>query len=240
MQGPNFAGIYAYMKDLLKKTSPDKDKNLELIAGVLGVSLEELDAILSRPHGLKSFLSHRLYFPANADLDHKMHVALRLGIILSDHLVKQRGRYEDVYAALSHYLRASARYREERDEDIQEENKFMPIIHEVLAHEMEIERKKGVKPDMLSPGEVSTLTRLQIEKAMNDAEKEYWIRIGSLTTGGLTREQAREKIYQDLLAKGDIEGAKMVRAFQDRVHPVTKSRPTAPPRSHPPPPPGQK
>ena len=37
---------------------------------------------------------------------------------------------------------------------------------------------------------------------------------------GKTMEQGREKIYQDLLDKGDIEGAKMMREYQDRIHPL--------------------
>ena len=49
--------------------------------------------------------------------------------------------------------------------------------------------------------------------------------------------QAREKLYQDLLDKGDLEGAKAMRAYQDIVHslkdgdqdpPSSPSRPPSP------------
>jgi hypothetical protein len=46
---------------------------------------------------------------------------------------------------------------------------------------------------------------------------------------GLTLEQAREKVYQDLLKKGDLERAKMMRAFQDVVHPLKPGDQTPPP-----------
>jgi polyhydroxyalkanoate synthesis regulator phasin len=36
-------------------------------------------------------------------------------------------------------------------------------------------------------------------------------------------EEAREKIYQDLVDKGDLEGAKAMRAYQDVIHPVKSS-----------------
>jgi len=53
---------------------------------------------------------------------------------------------------------------------------------------------------------------------MKKSEITYWLRIGALMAAGLTREKAREKMYQDLLEKGDLKGAKMVRVFQDKVH----------------------
>jgi hypothetical protein len=37
---------------------------------------------------------------------------------------------------------------------------------------------------------------------------------------GKTVEQGREKVYQDLLDKGDIEGAKSMRKYQDIIHPL--------------------
>jgi hypothetical protein len=48
---------------------------------------------------------------------------------------------------------------------------------------------------------------------------------------GLTGEQVREKIYNDLLAKGDIKSAKLLHEFQDNIHPVksdSKVPPTPP------------
>jgi hypothetical protein len=47
----------------------------------------------------------------------------------------------------------------------------------------------------------------------------------------MTEEQAREKIYRDLIEKGDIAGAKMMRRYQDYVHPLggAGTRPKASP-----------
>jgi 16S rRNA G966 N2-methylase RsmD len=54
---------------------------------------------------------------------------------------------------------------------------------------------------------------------VNSPEIKKWLRIGVLEATGLT-EEAREKLYRDLLEKDDIKGAKMLCEFQDRVHPV--------------------
>ena len=56
---------------------------------------------------------------------------------------------------------------------------------------------------------------------------------------GLNREQAREKMYQELLEKGDLEGAKRMRRFQDKVHPLKKDDPEMPLSSPQPPPTSQ-
>ena len=55
---------------------------------------------------------------------------------------------------------------------------------------------------------------------MKSVEATYCFRIGVLMGEGLTIEQAREKIYKDLLDKGDLRLAKMMREFQNRVHPL--------------------
>jgi hypothetical protein len=59
--------------------------------------------------------------------------------------------------------------------------------------------------------------------------------MAELMTEGLTLDQAREKVYQDLLKKGDLEGAKMMREYQDVVHPL-KPGDRLPPPSPPQPP----
>jgi hypothetical protein len=68
--GPNFETQYAYVKSLFIKTAPDRDRNIELFAKACGIPKEEFEAILSRPHGLRRFLTGQLYFPVNADADH--------------------------------------------------------------------------------------------------------------------------------------------------------------------------
>ena len=51
----------------------------------------------------------------------------------------------------------------------------------------------------------------------------YWFGVFRLMSEGLTLEQAREKAYQNLIDKGDLEGAKKLRAYQDIIHPVKTS-----------------
>ena len=55
---------------------------------------------------------------------------------------------------------------------------------------------------------------------IREIEKQYWFRIGELKAEGLSPEQAREKIYQDILKSGDLEGAKKMRTYQDNIHPL--------------------
>ena len=64
---------------------------------------------------------------------------------------------------------------------------------------------------------------------MKSAEILYWFRLGVLMAGGLSEAQAREKIYQDLIDKGDLKAAKAMREFQNKVHPLKTNDPTSPP-----------
>jgi hypothetical protein len=109
--GPDFAKQYSFVKGLLKKTAPDRERDIELFARMLGLPKEQFKDILSRPHGLRQFLTGKLYFPANADMDHKMHVSLELALLISDHVTKNGGKIEDVYLALDRWLPEAARHR---------------------------------------------------------------------------------------------------------------------------------
>ena len=96
---------------------------------------------------------------------------------------------------------------------------------------MENERKGRIKSDKLSEEERNVILKWGAEKARKGVEIYYWFGIASLVAQGYTPEQAREKIYQDLLEKGDLEGAKRIRRFQDKVHPLKKDDPEMPPSS---------
>ena len=108
----------------------------------------------------------------------------------------------------------------------------MVLIHKVLAVEMEHEREGKVKPDKLSEEERKPFIRLSIDKEIDEEKKEaeimYWFRIGSLMVEGLTMEQAREKMYQDLVNKGDLKKAEVMRQFQDKIHPLQSNNPSPP------------
>lgn len=218
--GPNFERRYAYVQSLFSKTAHDRDNNIELFARVCRISKEEFETILSQPHGLRRFLSGKFNFPINADVDHKRHVALELAVLISDHLITDGGNFEDVYFTIKRYLHDHQEYREDVDTDVREENKAMELIHAILEADMERERKGRIKPDTLSEEERNALMKMGIKAEMKKVEKDYWFRIGVLVATGLTKEEAREKIYQDLLEKGDIKRAKLLREFQDLVHPV--------------------
>jgi hypothetical protein len=227
--GPNFEQQYAYVRSLFKKTAPDRDYNVELFARVWGIEKERLETILSQPHGLRRLMTGKFYFPAHADADHKRHMVLKLALMISDFLIKNRGNFGDFFFALKHYMQENKKYREQEDADIQEENKMMALFHKILAVDLENERRGRVQPDTLSEEERDALIRSGIESEMKKTELYYWLRIGTLMAGGLTPEQAREKIYQDLLEKGDLKRAKILREFQDKVHPLKTNDQTPPP-----------
>jgi CRISPR/Cas system CSM-associated protein Csm2 small subunit len=218
--GPNFEQKYEYVQSLFKKSAADRDKNIELFANAWGLLKEQLETVLSQPHGLRRLLTRKSYSPAEKDADHKRHVSLELASLISNHLSTQGGKYIDIYSALKRYLQEYKNYRQEEDAEIEEWNKVMEFIHAILAADMENERKGRVQPDTFSEEERNAIIRLGIEAETKNIEILYWLRIGSLMAERLTTEQAREKIYQDCLEKGDLKRAKMVRAFQDKVHPL--------------------
>ena len=111
----------------------------------------------------------------------------------------------------------------------------MAFIHSLLAADMENERKGRVKPDILSESERNSIIKLGIESEMKKAEKLYWFRVGVLMAGGLTKEQAREKIYQDVVGKGDLKMAKTFRDFQNKVDPLKAGDELPPTSPHQPP-----
>jgi hypothetical protein len=189
-----------------------------LFARAYGISKEQLEVILSKPHGLRSLMTGKYHFPAHADADHRRNIALELAVLFSDHLVNDKGNYEDIYFAFKRYLREAKKYHNEQDAAIKEENTFIALVHKVIAKDMEDERLGRVKLDTLSEKERNALMKMGIKAEMKKVEKDYWFHIGVLVATGLTKEEAREKMCQDLLEKGDIKSAKLLREFQDLVH----------------------
>ncbi len=108
-KGKNFEAMYAYVKKLFEKTAPDREKNIELFALTLGIKKEQFEAILSQPYGLRRFLQGKLRFPVQAEVDHKLHIALKLALLIADHLVKNGGKYEDRFGLLSTFIFLSQR-----------------------------------------------------------------------------------------------------------------------------------
>ena len=233
--GPNFERLYAYVQSLLGKTAPDREKNIELFARSCGISKKEFEDILSRPHGLRRFLTGKFHFPIHIDADHKRYIALELALLISDHLIKHKGKFVDIYFALKRYMHEAKKFREERDAAEKKENIFIAFVHQIIAKDMENERRGRVKSDTLSEEERHIIIKWVLEAEEKEAEIYYSTQIGHLMADGITMEQAREKIHQDFLEKGDLKRAKMIREFQDKVHPLKTNGQITPPSTPQPP-----
>jgi hypothetical protein len=218
--GANFERRYAYVQSLFDKKAPDRDKNIELFAGACGISKEQFETILLKPHGLRRLLTGKYHFPAHEEADLKRHIALELALLMSDFLIKQGGKLEDIYFALKRYLYEAMKYRQKEDADTKDWNQWMGLVHKFLAAYIENERKGRVKPDTLSEEERDAIVRLGLEKEKKNIEIMYLFRIGVLMAEGLTEQEARDQIYQEELNKGDLKKIKMLRELQNRVHPL--------------------
>jgi hypothetical protein len=166
-----------------------------------------------------------------------MHIAIELGLLISDHLIKKGGKYKDVYFALEHLLKQYQVYREDEDADTQEQNRFILLIRQIMRSDLENEGKNQIRPYILTGAERNTIRRWGIEAEIKDMKTWYWSRIYYLQAEGYNEEQAREKIYQDLLAKGNVKAAKLMRELQDKIHPLKDNRqppPSPPPNPSPP------
>jgi len=229
--GPNFDKQYSFVKQLFKKTAPDRDKSIESYARVLGIEKEQFEAILEKPQGLKQFLAGRLYFPIMVDADHKRHMSLQLGILIAEHLINKGGEFQDVYLALRTLLQKNKRFRQNEEDAIEADNQFMALIHRILELDLENERKGAVKRDRLTEDEIDQLLKSEQESFIKRMEVSYWKNIATLMMEGISREQAREKMYRDLLDNGNVEGAKALRAYQDITDPLKPRRQEPPPSS---------
>jgi len=233
--GPNFERKYDYVRSLFKKTAPDRDQNIELFARVWGIEKERLETILSQPHGLRRLMTRKIQSPSHAEVDRKRQRALSLVVLISDFLIKQGGKYEDVYYALQFYMHKSMRYRKQEEGDIEEYNKWMQQFHNILA--AAIEQEGRIKPDVFSKEEQEAIMRYEIQSQFRQLQTIYWKKIAGLRLEGLTEQQAREQMYQDIIDKGDEKKAEIFRQFQDKIHP--SDRIVQPPQNSPPkPPPG--
>ena len=114
----------------------------------------------------------------------------------------------------------SKAYRDEEDAYIKENNELITLIRGLLKADMENERNGIIKPDVFTEEERNTILRREIKSQMKEMQTLYWIRITKLMFQGLTKEEAREKIYQDLIDKGNLQGAKVMREFQNTYDPL--------------------
>ena len=89
-----------------------------------------------------------------------------------------------------------------------------------MEADLEIERQGRVQPERLSAEDRDMILKWGRQAAVKKMEMMYWIRISLIVAEGNTIEEAREKLYQDLVNNGNTEGAKALRAYQDIVHPL--------------------
>ncbi len=155
--------------------------------------------------------------------------------MISNHLDKNGGSLEDVLFAFRRWMKENKLNREAEDEEIEEENEITAFAHRVLEAAAKQEWEGRVKPDELSDEERNSILMYGVKARWRNLEETYWLRIAELIGEGLTIEQAREKIYQDLVDKGDLVGAIQMRKYQDRVHPLkAKQQLPKPPPPKPP------
>jgi hypothetical protein len=224
-KNPGIETRIKYFKKQLRPLAPDREREIALFAQVLGISKEQFESILHQPHGLRRLFSGKIYTPKHADADHKCYIAMEIANLISDHLLKNGGKLEDVKYAFEHWLKENQIDREEEDEDIEEENKNIAFTRKLIEVDVENEKQGRVKPDRLSDEERNVILKWGQQSAAKKLERIYWSRIAELMVEGKTVEQGREKIYQDLLEKGDIEGAKSMRKYQDIIHPLKNNNP---------------
>jgi hypothetical protein len=234
-RGPKFDVQYAYARELFKKTNSEREENIKRFAGLCGIEKDQLEDILSQPYGLRRFMTRKFHFPVEEEADNKRSLALELAVVISNHLVNEKGKFSDVYVAIKSWMLQNKDYRERAEREIEDENKAMALIHHILDSSLEAERQGWIKPDRLSPEERNTIVKYVIAHEKKQTEIMYWFRVSGLMAGGLTMEQACEKLYQDTVAKGDLKAAKVMREFQSKLHPQKKndqapaSSPSTPP-----------
>ena len=234
-ENPEIENYIKYFNKQLNPLAPDRERQVELLARAYGISQEQLEILLHQPHGLRRLFSGKYYSPKHADIAHKNYVSMEIANLISDHLLKNGGKLEDVKYAFEHWMKENLIHREEDDEDIEEENKNIAFTRKIIEADVENEKQGRVQPDRLSDEERDVILKWGQQSAIKKLERIYWLRIAELMVEGKTVEQGREKIYRDLLYKGDIEGAKMMREYQNIIHPLKNVDQPPPPLSPEPP-----
>jgi len=72
---------------------------------------------------------------------------------------------------------------------------------------------------VFSKEEQEAITRYEVQSQFRQLQTLYWTKIVRLSLEGLTEQQAREQMYQDIIDKGDEKKAEIFRQFQDKIHP---------------------
>ena len=217
MKNPHIEQQLKYFGELFKKTAPERNKSIDLFASACRITPDELEAILAKPHGLRSLLNRKFRLPAHDDMDHRRHIAFAFAVLMSEHLIENGGKFQDIFISFKRLLKQVMAEREEDEDEINRHNQGMILAHRILADDMDSER---VVPDIFISEEREKASRWRLRKNRRELEVVYRRRIRKLMSQGHTHEQAREKIYQALIDKEDIRGVKVARDFLDEVDPV--------------------
>jgi transposase len=208
-----------FIKGLLDKDSPDRDRMLEFIADTCGIITDELLIILSKPHGLRRILTRTIQLPVHKDIADKRVMALDAARVIFDHIAIHGGSYEDVLYAMRRLMKQSQKYRSKVDSNIETRNLEIEVFRKF--DEIVLEERK--KRPQLDP-QLARRAQVEINQILawrfKEAEFSYWHRKAELVREGLTPEQARERLTQLLTDGYDINRVRTMKALQDKIDPI--------------------
>ncbi len=111
--------------------------------------------------------------------------------------------------------------RDAEDKDTEAENKDIMLLRRIIEADVKIERQGRIKPERLSPEEQEIIVKWGIQSVAKKVEIQYWLKIGELMAENkITVEQAREKMFKDMLNSGHTKEAQALRTYQNIIHPL--------------------
>jgi hypothetical protein len=193
------------------------------MASACKVSKDEMENILARPHGLRRLMTGKTQLPGHADAYRRLKSVLDVAVFINDCLSEKGMTFEDVRFAFGTLMKENKEYRQEEDDEIKEGNLRIEVTRTVLDAAAEADREGRPRRDRLTNEERAAVIRIAMEtkakQQLKNLEIDYWIGIARIMDEGkLTMEQAEEKIVKDLIDKGDIMRADIMRRYQDFIH----------------------
>jgi hypothetical protein len=217
-RGPHYEERYAFIQEMLHNVSlGQRDKTVGLLAKVWGTDKENMESVLSTPHGLGRLLGGKILLPSREKTCHKMQMSLELGYILADYLVKRHGRCSELYLTLKEFLEKGLKFPTYTDNA--ESEQTLESVYKIMVREIENEKRDGIKQGGLSVEEGDSTMNPEINQAVRQAEIIYLEEMTSLIDKGSTPEQAHQKIYLRVILKGNLKGAGMMQRFYDKFFP---------------------
>jgi len=116
-------------------------------------------------------------------------------------------------------MKQSQKHRQEVDFSIQQQNREIEIVQKLRKAAFEEQQIRPKPHPMLIRRAQAEMNQIFVEK-LEEAKLSYWWRKAELMMGGLTPEQARERMTHILTDGYDINRAQLMKAFQDKIDPV--------------------